>query len=119
MQDFKKLIVWQKAFKFIPVCYEFTAKFPPDEKYILTSQLKRAVLSITNNIAEGCGRFTQNDLAHFLQMALGSTTEVENSILVAQSLGYLNVESFDILNNHNMEIRKMLISLIDKIRKGN
>jgi four helix bundle protein len=75
------------------------------------------VLSISNNIAEGCGRFSQNDLAHFLQIALGSTTEVENLILVAQALGYLNDDAFDQLNTLNMEIRKMLISLIYKTRE--
>lgn len=116
MQDFKKLVVWQKAFALIPLYYKHTASFPPDERYILTSQIKRAVLSISNNIAEGCGRFTQNDLAHFLQIALGSTTEVENSILAAQVLGYLTEEAFLELNNSNMEVRKMLISLIYKIR---
>ena len=118
MQDFKKLLVWQKALKFISVTYKIAGNFPSEEKYILTSQIKRAVLSISNNIAEGCGRFTQNDFVHFLQMALGSTNEVENCILVCRELTYLDDASFHILNEQNTEIRKMLIALIEKIRKG-
>ncbi|WP_426667103.1 four helix bundle protein [Mucilaginibacter sp. McL0603] len=118
MQDFKKLVVWQKAIKLITVTYQIVSTFPSEEKYVLISQLKRAVLSISNNIAEGCGRFTKNDFVHFLQMALGSTNEVENCILVSKELKYLNDDSFETLNKQNTEVRKMLIALIEKIRKG-
>lgn len=117
MQDFKKLLVWQKAFGLITITYQITSMFPPEEKYILISQIRRAVLSISNNIAEGCGRFTKNDFVHFLQMALGSTNEVENCILVCKELKYLDDHSFKSINEQNTEIRKMLISLIEKIRK--
>jgi four helix bundle protein len=88
MQDFKKLIVWQKAFQFIMDTYDKTTGFPVEERYGLTSQTRRAVVSISNNIAEGCGRFTPNDFAHFLQMALGSTTEVENCILICKAFDF-------------------------------
>jgi four helix bundle protein len=119
MQDFKKLLVWQKSFDFVSVTYKHTAMYPSEEKYALTSQTRRAVVSISNNIAEGCGRFTQNDLVHFLQMSLGSTNEVENCLLIANSLKYLSDETLSELNDRNTEIRKMMLSLIDKIRKGN
>ncbi|MEO6851571.1 MAG: four helix bundle protein, partial [Mucilaginibacter sp.] len=82
-----------------------------------TSQIRRAVVSISNNIAEGCGRFTQNDLVHFLQMALGSTNEVENCIIICKELHYMDEVKFDHLIEKNTEIRKMLIALIEKIRK--
>jgi len=118
MQDFKKLLVWQKAFQLIVETYKYSITFPAEERYGLTSQLRRAVVSISNNIAEGCGRFTQNDLGHFLQMSLGSTNEVENCLLISQALNYLDAEKFEILNRQNIEVRKMLISLIEKIRKG-
>jgi four helix bundle protein len=59
MQDFKKLLVWQKALSLITVTYQITSTLPPEEKYVLISQIRRAVLSISNNIAEGCGRFTK------------------------------------------------------------
>jgi four helix bundle protein len=119
MQDFKKLLVWQKSFSFISNTYKYTSSFPTDEKYGLTSQTRRAVISISNNIAEGCGRFTQNHLVHFLQMSLGSSNEVENCFLIANSLNYLTDEAFYELNAQNTEVRKMLLSLIDRIRKGN
>jgi four helix bundle protein len=118
MQDFKKLVVWQKALSLISITYKLASTFPAEEKYVLTSQIKRAVLSISNNIAEGCGRFTKNDFVHFLQMALGSTNEVENCILVCKELQYLNNDSFEMLNEQNTEVRKMLIALIEKIRQG-
>lgn len=116
MQDFKKLLVWQKMIALIKITYQKTANFPPEEKYALTSQTKRAVVSISNNIAEGCGRFTKNDFLHFLQMALGSTNEVENCLIICRELEFLAVESFEDLNGRNIEIRKMLIALIEKIR---
>src|SRR5437588_11649479 len=116
MQDFKKLLVWQKTIGLIKITYQKTATFPPEERYVLTSQIRRAVVSISNNIAEGCGRYTKNDFLHFLQMALGSTNEVENCAIICKELEYLTVKSYDDLNAHNTEIRKMLIALIDKIR---
>lgn len=117
MQDFKKLLVWQKSVQLITKTYELTYSFPSEEKFGLTSQTRRAVVSISNNIAEGCGRFTQNDLVHFLQMSLGSTNEVENCFILSNTLSFLTDEAFNVLNEQNTEIRKMLISLIDKIRK--
>lgn len=116
MQDFKKLLVWQKTLGLIKKTYQIAAGFPPEERYVLTSQIKRAVVSISNNIAEGCGRFTTKDFLHFLQMALGSTNEVENCIIICRELEYLSAESFEDLNGVNTEIRKMLIALIEKIR---
>ena len=117
MQDFKKLLVWQKTIGLIKITYQKTVTFPPEERYVLTSQIKRAVISISNNIAEGCGRFTKKDFLHFLQMALGSTNEVENCIIICRELEYLSGESFEDLNGRNTEIRKMLIALIEKIRR--
>ncbi|WP_374759833.1 four helix bundle protein [Mucilaginibacter dorajii] len=66
MQDFKKLKVWQKSFDLVSAIYKYTATYPSEEKYALTSQTRRAVVSISNNIAEGCGRFTQNDFCKCL-----------------------------------------------------
>lgn len=98
MQDFKKLLVWQKSLELSISTYKLTAAFPSEEKFGLTSQTRRAVVSISNNIAEGCGRFTQSDFGHFLQISLGSTNEVENCFLIAQALGYLSNEGFKTLN---------------------
>lgn len=117
MRDFKKLLVWQKSIQLVVNTYKATSNFPSDERFGLTNQIRRAVISISNNIAEGCGRFSQKDLVHFLQISLGSTNEMENCLIIAQSLSFLDDNSFNDLNERNTEVRKMLISLIEKIRK--
>ncbi len=117
MQDFKKLLVWQKSIELINKTYTLTSSYPSEEKYGLTNQTRRAVISISNNIAEGCGRFTQKDLVHFLQMSLGSTNEVENCLIIAKSLNYIDGNGFSNLNLQLIEVRKMLLSLIEKVRK--
>lgn len=96
MQDFKKLLVWQKSIQLATNTYKITSTFPSDERFGLTNQIKRAVISISNNIAEGCGRFSQKDLVHFLQMSLGSTNEIENCFIIAQSLGFLSEDDLTI-----------------------
>lgn len=116
MQDFKKLLVWQKSIELINKTYTLTSSYPSEEKYGLTNQTRRAVISISNNIAEGCGRFTQKDLVHFLQMSLGSTNEVENCLIIAKSLKYIDENGFSTLNLQLIEVRKMLLSLIEKVR---
>ena len=116
MQDFKKLKVWEKSIQLLLDTYAATAHYPVDERYNLTSQTKRAVLSISNNIAEGCGKFTKKDFANYLQTSIGSTNEVENCLIVGNKLNHLPLESFEKLTRDNIEVRKMLISLLDKIR---
>lgn len=117
MQDFKKLLVWQKAIQLATNTYKLTSVFPPEERFGLTNQIRRAVISISNNIAEGCGRFSQKDLVHFLQISLGSTNEIENCLIIGQGLCFLTDDAFNELNSQNTEVRKMLIALIEKIRK--
>lgn len=116
MQDFKKLLVWQKSIQLVTNTYKLTLTFPSEERFGLTNQIRRAVISISNNIAEGCGRFSQKDLVHFLQVSLGSTNEIENCFIISQALNFLSEEAFNDLNSQNTEVRKMLISLIEKIR---
>jgi four helix bundle protein len=77
MQDYTKLAVWQKSHEFVLTIYTICPQFPDDERYGLTSQMKRAVLSIPTNIAEGCGRETQAELRRFLYISMGSASEVE------------------------------------------
>ncbi|MDB5002160.1 MAG: ribosomal protein [Mucilaginibacter sp.] len=117
MQDFKKLLVWQKSIQLVINTYKATSTFPSEERFGLTNQIRRAVISISNNIAEGCGRFSQKDLVHFLQVSLGSTNEIENCLIISQALDFMAEEVFNNLNSQNTEVRKMLISLIEKIRK--
>ncbi len=116
MQDYKKLVVWQKAHALSLVIYKITESFPKNELYGLVSQIRRAVVSIATNIAEGTGRNSNPDFARFLQIAYGSSSEVEYLILLGAELNYI---PFDIANKMNLdiqEIKKMLASLLKKLR---
>lgn len=116
MQDYKELLVWQKSHVFVLSVYKSLLTFPNDEAFNLISQLKRASTSIPTNIAEGTGRFTQKDFASYLQIALGSSHEVEYLMLLSKDLGFLNLELYNIHSQHINEIKAMLISLIKKVR---
>ena len=113
---FEDLIVWQKAHSLILCVYKETANFPKSELFGLTSQLRRAGTSISSNIAEGCGKFTDADLVNFLQIALGSSNEVEYLTLLSRDLNYWDAEQFKLINRQVNEVKAMLITLIRKIR---
>jgi len=115
MQDYRKLIVWQKAHHLVFELYKRTKDFPKDELYGVTSQLRRSVVSITANIVEGAGRNTKPDFARFLSISLGSTNEVEYFLLLSKDLGYLDPHEYEILNNQLIEVRKMLLSFTKRI----
>lgn len=114
MQDFRKLKVWEKAHAFTLVVYRVTKMFPADEKFGLTSQLRRATSSIPANIAEGCGRSGSKELRRFLDIAMGSASEVEYHLILARDLGYL--EQWEPLNNQICELKRMLTAFIKKLR---
>lgn len=116
MQNFKELKVWSKSHEFTLTIYKITHTFPSQELYGLTGQLRRASFSIAANIAEGCGKNTNNELAHYLNIALGSSNESEYFIILAKDLKYLNDENFELLDNLINEIKGMLIKLILKVR---
>jgi len=118
MRDYRKYEVWQDAHQFTLLVYKtIVPLLPVSEQYGLTSQLRRATYSIALNIVEGCGRNTDKDFVHFLDMALGSSQEVEYCLLLLSDLGFINeklyVESFEAIN----EIKAKLINLIKTIRK--
>jgi four helix bundle protein len=116
MSDFKKLNVWQKAHELTLRLYPATASFPQSELYGLTSQMRRCCVSIGSNIAEGCGRAGEGEKARFLQIALGSLSELEYQVLVARDLGYLPSNKADELTERISEIGRMLGSLANKVR---
>jgi four helix bundle protein len=116
VQDYKELLVWQKAHAMVISIYKCINGFPKEETYNLMSQLRRAATSIPSNIAEGTGRYTQKDFASFLQNALGSTHEVEYLLILSKDLAYINLEDFNSLSGNINEIKAMLISLIKKVR---
>ena len=89
MRDFRDLQVWQKAHRLVLEVYAATRSFPTDERYGLTAQVRRSAASVPTNIAEGCGRDGERDLARFISIAAGSASETEYHLLLARDLEYL------------------------------
>jgi four helix bundle protein len=116
MRGFKELMVWRKAHEMTVAVYERTRTFPREELYGLTSQLRRSAASIGANIAEGCGRRSDGEMARFLQIARGSASEIEYHILLARDLGYLPDEEFHRLSSQADEVQRMLTALIQRFR---
>ena len=116
MQNFKDLKVWEKAHQTTLDIYKASSKFPKEEMYSLTNQLRPAVSSIPANIAEGCGKKTQLDFANFLNISLGSANETEYFLILSKDLNYLSEQEFSLLSTQVNEIKGMLISLIAKVR---
>lgn len=108
MQDFKTINTWQRAYAFTLKVYQATFSFPEEEKFGLTSQLRRATASIPINISEGAGRISKRDFANFVQIALGSSSEVECELMLARDLGYLNDSTYISLDKELKEIRRMM-----------
>lgn len=119
MQDFHQLKVWQKSHAVALAVYEATRSFPKEELYGLTSQMRRAAVSVPSNIAEGCGRDSQPQFAHFLQIAFGSASELEYQLLLARDLGFLVTSAYGTLNTDITECKRMLASLIQTVRPSN
>ena len=116
MKNYKDLKVWEKAHLLVLKIYKASKGFPKEEQFSITSQLRRAAISIPTNIAEGCGKYTNKDLGNFLQIALGSTNEVGYLIFLSSELGFIDKALFKTLSNEIGEIRGMLIALIKKVR---
>lgn len=116
MQDFKKLKVWEKGHQLTLSVYRATVKFPKEELYGLTSQMRRASASVPANIAEGCGRGGKAELARFLQVAMGSASEVEYHLLLARDLGFFDAPQYNELEATVTEVKRMLTSFIAKVR---
>src|SRR5579864_8854135 len=89
-KSYRDLVVWQKAMDLVTVVYRITAQFPREEMYGLTSQLRRAAVSIPSNIAEGQGRHGVPEFRHFLRQSCGSLMELETQVLIAERLGYIS-----------------------------
>lgn len=118
MQDFKQLRVWEKAHQLALCIYKESKTYPRDEIFGITSQTRRAVVSIAANIAEGCGRQSNNDLARYLNISLGSANETEYLLLLSRDLGYLKIEQSEQYIDQINEIKAMLIKLIERVRSS-
>jgi four helix bundle protein len=119
MRDFKEYKVWEKSHDLTLAVYKITASFPKEELYGLTSQIRRSCASIPANIAEGCGRSGNAELARFLQIAMGSASELEYHLLLARDLKLLTLAKYNETANHVIEVKRMLASLLQKVRAVN
>ena len=115
IRSYKELIVWQKAMIVVEDIYKLTKNFPNEEKFGLTSQVKRAVISIPSNIAEGQTRNSTKEFKQFLYIAKASNAEVETQLELAFRLKFIDKVNFDLVMAKCTEISKMLQSLISKL----
>lgn len=115
MQDFRSLVVWQKAHALTLAIYQSTESFPSNERFGMVSQIRRSSSSIPANIAEGCGYSTGN-FGRFLQIAAGSACETEYHLILAADLGYLPGPQRDTLIQGVQEIKRMLSSLMQRVQ---
>jgi len=115
IHKFTDLIAWQKAHSAVLIIYKRTLQFPKEELYCLTSQLRRAALSITSNIAEGFSRHSKKEKNQFNYISLGSLSEVQNQLLLAKDLGYISISSYDEMYDNLEEVSKLINSLIYRV----
>ena len=116
MQNYQDLKVWQKSHQFVLSVYQLTNDFPKNEIFGLTSQMRRATVSIPANLAEGCGKNSTLDIGNYFQISLGSLHETEYYLLLSKDLHYISIEIFEKRNSEIREIKAMLISLIKRVR---
>ena len=119
MAHFKELIVWQKSINLVTEIHRITEKFPSNEIYGLTSQLRRASVSVPSNIAEGNTRRSKADYLQFLRIARGSCSEIETQIIISKNLGFINDITFETLSFNIVEISKMINGLINSLKDSN
>ena len=115
MQDFKKLDVYMEAKKLALDIYKITSCFPKVETFAITSQIRRAAISVGANIAEGAGRISNPDFLRFLHNSMGSLKETEHFLIVPRELNYITASQFEELNLQRDKVAKMLSSLMSKI----
>lgn len=118
MINFKKLRVWQLGFEIAKCCYSVVSTFPNEEKYGLRSQITRAAISIPSKIAEGSSRKSEREYAHFLEIALGSSYELETHLLLVESLGYSDINLTKSILYKIAEEQKMLLAFINKVKNN-
>ena len=116
MKTHKDLIVWRKSIAFVTEIYANTKKFPREETYSLTSQVRRAAISIPANIAEGSGRKNVRELMQFINIAMGSASELETLLLISKNLLYLTIPTYENLDEQLREIIRMLNGLSKSIK---
>lgn len=117
LKNYKDLKVWQKSYQLCLEIYKVTKEFPKEERYGLTSQIRRAAVSVPSNIAEGYGRKTTPEYIQFLYVAYGSTCELETQIFLSGDLGYIETEKLEKLQEEIGEVERMLKALIKSLKE--
>ena len=119
VESFKDLIVWQKGIELVNDIYKVTKHFPKEELYCITSQIRRAAISIPSNIAEGWGRGTTKNYIQFLEISRGSLYELNTLIIISNNLTHLSKDDSSEIENKIFEIGRMLNALITKLESKN
>lgn len=117
IESYRQLGVWQKAIKMVTEIYGITQTFPKEEIYALTSQIRRAAVSVPANIAEGWGRNTTKDYIQFLRIARSSLLELETHLIISNNLNYINNQTVEDILQKTLEINKMLNGLVNSLSK--
>jgi len=110
IKNFKNLKIWHRSRAFVKTIYKITKSFPREEQFGLTSQLKRATISVPSNIAEGCGKRTEKDLNRFLDNAVGSSCEIETQLYLAYDLEFIDQKVMESSTDEIQQIRRMIIA---------
>lgn len=116
IKNFKQLKIWQKGIEIVTDTYKITKKFPKDELYGLTSQIRRAAVSIPSNIAEGFKRSYSKEYSQFLHIALGSAAELETQLIIAKELGFIPESELNDISDKLDHVSKMISSLLNKLK---
>ncbi|MEZ4809302.1 MAG: four helix bundle protein [Allomuricauda sp.] len=111
MRNFRELEIWKRGIELVKEVYQLIDNFPKMERYGLSSQISRSAVSIPSNIAEGCSRESQKDFSRFLQIALGSSYELETQLLISKDLGYIEIEPYSNCMDKLSELQKSINSL--------
>lgn len=116
ISSFTDLHVWQEGHKLVLMIYRLTRSLPKEELYSLTDQMRRAVTSITNNIAEGFGRKTYKDKVYFYYLAFGSVSEIQNQLLICRDLAYISSKDYEEIIHQQIIVSKLLQGIIKKTK---
>lgn len=114
IKTFTDLETWKEAHRLVLIIYKITKTFPKEETFGLVSQMRRAVVSITSNIAEGFSRQSYSEKVYFYSIAQGSNTELQNQLLIAKDVGYLNKDDFNETADQSLAVQRLLKGLIKK-----
>ena len=117
MGDFRKLLIWQKSMLLVTKIYTTTSKFPKEEIFGITSQIRRCAVSVPSNIAEGFGRDSDKEYLRYLNISMGSLFEMQTQIEIIKNIGYLTEEEFNTIYEDSREIERMLVSFMNKIKE--